>query len=102
MEMDCSKNTKKPNKTMVMIMNIFQDQANSTALPVLHLIDAMREGTIDYSVVKEGTSEEVSCYYSLHNGWPNSCSLKREGGPTVRPSIVLKTVFETKTIVKYN
>ena len=33
---------------------IFQDQANKTALPVIHLIDAMRNGIINYDVVKSG------------------------------------------------
>ncbi len=37
----------------------FQDPVNRTALPVIHLIDAMREGVIDYSLVREGDSEEV-------------------------------------------
>ncbi len=33
----------------------FQDPVNKTALPVIHLIDAMKSGVIDYSVVKTGS-----------------------------------------------
>ena len=33
----------------------FQDHANKTALPVIHLIDAMRNGVINYDVVKSGS-----------------------------------------------
>ncbi|TRY80405.1 hypothetical protein TCAL_07747 [Tigriopus californicus] len=36
------------------VVKHFQDPANKTALPVIHLIDAMREGVIDYSLVKSG------------------------------------------------
>ena len=37
----------------------FQDPVNRTALPVIHLIDAMRSGVIDYSLVKNGETVEV-------------------------------------------
>merc|ERR1712059_179027 len=33
----------------------FQDKANQTALPIIDLIDAMKSGVIDYSVVKTGS-----------------------------------------------
>jgi len=33
----------------------FQDKTNQTALPIIDLIDAMKTGMIDYSVVKTGT-----------------------------------------------
>merc|ERR1711915_808139 len=38
----------------------FQDKTNKTALPVIHLIDVMKPGVIDYSIVSkaEGISEE--------------------------------------------
>ena len=32
----------------------FQDKANKTALPIIHLIDVMKPGVIDYSIVKQG------------------------------------------------
>ena len=32
----------------------FQDKINRTALPVIHLIDSMKSGVIDYTVVKTG------------------------------------------------
>ena len=32
----------------------FQDPQNKSALPVIHLIDAMKSGVIDYSIVKTG------------------------------------------------
>lgn len=37
-----------------------QDSVNRTALPVIHLIDAMRSGVIDYSFVKPGDNMEVN------------------------------------------
>ena len=39
----------------------FQDQAHKNAMPVIHLIDAMREGVIDYNLVKDekGMNMEV-------------------------------------------
>ena len=33
----------------------FQDQQNKTALPVIHLIDSMQSGVIDYKIVKSGS-----------------------------------------------
>ena len=33
----------------------FQDKTNKTALPIIDLIDAMKTGVIDYSVVKTGS-----------------------------------------------
>jgi len=33
----------------------FKDKANKDAVPVLHLIDVLKPGTIDYSVVKQGS-----------------------------------------------
>ena len=39
-------------------MLIIQDPVNRTALPVIHLIDAMRSGVIDFSLVKSGANEE--------------------------------------------
>jgi plastin-3 len=34
----------------------FQDKANKTALPIIHLIDVIKPGSIDYSVVKQGAN----------------------------------------------
>jgi len=36
----------------------FQDKTNKTALPIIHLIDVMKPGVIDYSIVKQG--EKIS------------------------------------------
>ncbi|XP_023321342.1 plastin-2 [Eurytemora carolleeae] len=39
----------------------FQDKVNKTALPIIHLIDVIKPGSIDYSLVKQGatiTNEE--------------------------------------------
>jgi len=32
----------------------FQDQVNKTALPIIHLVDVIKPGSIDYSLVKQG------------------------------------------------
>jgi len=32
----------------------FQDKVNKTALPIIHLIDVMKPGVIDFSIVKQG------------------------------------------------
>ena len=59
----------------------FQDHANKTALPVIHLIDAMRNGVINYDVVKSGSelSLQVKAAAALgklsYLGWNNSPSL---------------------------
>lgn len=37
----------------------FKDKANKDAVPVLHLIDVLKPGTIDYSVVKQGSNLRV-------------------------------------------
>jgi len=37
----------------------FKDKANKDAVPVLHLIDVLKPGTIDYSVVKQGSNLSV-------------------------------------------
>jgi hypothetical protein len=55
----------------------FQDQVNKTALPVCHLIDAMRAGVIDYNMVNmTPTTKEV-------------CQRKQVGAPPV-PSAVFR------------
>ena len=36
----------------------FQDSVNKTALPIIHLIDAMREGVIDYNMVNSSPAGE--------------------------------------------
>ncbi|XP_040566376.1 fimbrin isoform X2 [Lepeophtheirus salmonis] len=37
----------------------FQDSSIKTALPIIHLIDALRPGTIDYSIVKSANSLDL-------------------------------------------
>ena len=34
----------------------FQDKTNKTSLPIIHLIDVIKPGVIDYSFVKQGES----------------------------------------------
>ena len=49
----------------------FQDKTNKTSLPIIHLIDVIKPGVIDYSFVKQGESMSnkvrpaVSIFYSL-------------------------------------
>ena len=38
--------------------SILQDKTNADALPVLHLIDVLKPGKIDYNIVKEGNELE--------------------------------------------
>ena len=42
-------------KIHFLIFFSFQDQQNKTALPVIHLIDSMQSGVIDYKIVKSGS-----------------------------------------------
>ena len=47
----------------------FQDQQNKTALPVIHLIDSMQSGVIDYKIVKSGsnlTKEVINISWEEH------------------------------------
>jgi len=37
----------------------FQDKVNKTALPIIHLIDVMKPGVIDFSIVKQGEKLSV-------------------------------------------
>ena len=42
------------NAFYTFLFGILQDKANKDALPVIHLIDVLKPGTIDYGVVKQG------------------------------------------------
>jgi hypothetical protein len=46
----------KTNHSYNFVFSKKQDPANKTALPVIHLIDAMKNGVINYDVVKSGQS----------------------------------------------
>lgn len=43
----------------------FQDPQNKSALPVIHLIDAMKSGVIDYSIVKSGEQLIAKVIFTL-------------------------------------
>jgi hypothetical protein len=43
-----------------------QDQSIADAKVVIDLIDAIKPGTINYELVKEGGTDEVSCVFVWH------------------------------------
>lgn len=47
--------TEKKVSFLIFFSLSFQDQQNKTALPVIHLIDSMQSGVIDYKIVKSGS-----------------------------------------------
>ena len=50
------------SKKKMWIIFLFKDSVIKDALPVMHLIDSMKSGVIDYSIIKSGSQLDAKVF----------------------------------------